>query len=74
MTTPVTPETTLGAVQRLAEEKGTTGDNLALLNFASARNPGGGFLGGSNAQEESLARCSALYACLKDNPMYAYNE
>ncbi len=39
------------------------GDPLCL-NFASAKNPGGGFLSGSQAQEESLARASALYACL----------
>jgi uncharacterized protein (TIGR02452 family) len=34
------------------------------LNFASARNPGGGFLTGAKAQEEDLTRCSALYPCL----------
>jgi uncharacterized protein (TIGR02452 family) len=37
---------------------------IGVLNFASARNPGGGFLSGSQAQEESLARSSALYASL----------
>ncbi|MEL7145643.1 MAG: TIGR02452 family protein [Bacteroidota bacterium] len=37
------------------------GEPLICLNFASARNPGGGFLGGSQAQEESLARASGLY-------------
>ncbi|MDB5297017.1 MAG: hypothetical protein JWO31_3000, partial [Phycisphaerales bacterium] len=37
---------------------------VLALNFASAKNPGGGFLGGSRAQEESLARPSALYATL----------
>jgi uncharacterized protein (TIGR02452 family) len=36
------------------------------LNFASAKNPGGGFLSGSQAQEESLARSSALYASLME--------
>ena len=44
------------------------------LNFASAKNPGGGFLNGSRAQEESLARSSGLYACLVGNPMYDYHR
>ncbi|MDP4176798.1 MAG: TIGR02452 family protein [Bacillota bacterium] len=38
--------------------------NIIALNFASAKNPGGGFLNGSSAQEESIARSSALYPCL----------
>lgn len=54
----VTDETTLAAASRLAAER------PLVLNFASAKNPGGGFLGGSRAQEESLARSSALYPCL----------
>lgn len=37
---------------------------LGVLNFASARNPGGGFTTGAVAQEESIARSSALYPCL----------
>ena len=46
--------------------------NVCCLNFASAKNPGGGFLGGSQAQEESLARASGLYNCLLQAPTY-YN-
>jgi uncharacterized protein (TIGR02452 family) len=44
------------------------------LNFASATHPGGGFLTGSRAQEESLARSSGLYACLDGQPMYAFHQ
>jgi uncharacterized protein (TIGR02452 family) len=59
----VTPETTLAAARRLA------GD-VACLVFASARNPGGGFRTGANAQEESIARASALYACQQAAPQF----
>lgn len=37
---------------------------IAVLNFASAVNPGGGVVGGSSAQEEALCRCSNLYPTL----------
>src|SRR5258706_3167818 len=60
-------ETTFAALQRLAR----SGDApLCCLNFASARHPGGGFLTGAQAQEESLARASALYQCLLAVPDY----
>ncbi|OUJ74274.1 TIGR02452 family protein [Hymenobacter crusticola] len=48
---------------------------VACLNFASARNPGGGFLGGSQAQEESLTRSSGLYQCIAPfSEMYWHNS
>ncbi|GAB1545126.1 TIGR02452 family protein [Scytonema sp. NUACC21] len=52
-------ETTLMGAERIAK----TGkfQKIGVLNFASAKNPGGGFLKGAQAQEESLARSSALY-------------
>ena len=40
---------------------------IAVLNFASATNPGGGVKTGSSAQEESLCRCSTLYPTLNQN-------
>ncbi|AKG21630.1 TIGR02452 family protein [Calothrix sp. 336/3] len=52
-------ETTLEGAKRIIETGKFT--KIGVLNFASARNPGGGFLKGSQAQEESLARSSALY-------------
>ncbi|MBY7736080.1 TIGR02452 family protein [Paenibacillus polymyxa] len=69
----VTGESTLQAAHRLQVEEKR--EHVACLNFASAKNPGGGFLGGSQAQEESLARSSALYPCISQmEEMYQHNR
>lgn len=49
-------------------------DKIMVLNFASARNPGGGFLVGSSAQEESLCRASDLYLYIKDVNEFYKNQ
>jgi len=48
--------------------------DIVALNFASAKNPGGGFLKGSLAQEESIASSSALYSCLIQPRVSAYYD
>ncbi len=63
-----------GTTQAVAGEMARMGP-VMLLNFASARNTGGGFLNGAKAQEEDLCRCSGLYACLlKCSEYYAANR
>lgn len=50
----ITAESTLEAARRLP--------GAVCLVFGSARHPGGGFLNGASAQEESVARGSGLFA------------
>ena len=67
----VSNETTILAAQRLSEN----GLRPLALNFANAIQPGGGFLHGALAQEETLCRSSALYATPVGDPMYeAHNQ
>mmetsp|Transcript_7291 Transcript_7291/g.9282 ORF Transcript_7291/g.9282 Transcript_7291/m.9282 type:complete len:321 (+) Transcript_7291:1118-2080(+) len=47
-----------------ASEATTSNNHIGILNFASAKNPGGGYKRGSSAQEENLCRSSLLYPCL----------
>ena len=76
----VTHETTLAAIQRLWHDSSvqyqgeTVGIDyrpiIMVLNFASGTHPGGGWLRGSEAQEESLARASDLVCSLERWPQY----
>jgi len=54
---------TLDGARYLAA-KSSQPDKIGVLNFASAKKPGGGFLSGAQAQEESIARSSTLYPTL----------
>lgn len=63
----VIQQTTIEGLLGLSKE---TEHKIGMLNFASAKNAGGGFLDGAQAQEESLARSSGLYPCLLRAPTY----
>lgn len=43
---------------------------VAVHNFASASNPGGGVKNGANAQEECICRCSSLFFNLNSQDMW----
>ena len=66
----VVEATTLMAIKSLCDK----GLQTVALNFASAKNPGGGFRNGARAQEESLARSSGLYKSIVNNEMYWYHR
>ncbi|MEE1796430.1 TIGR02452 family protein [Streptomyces sp. BE308] len=63
----VTDESSLRAARRMT---GEAAGKVAVLSYASARNPGGGYLNGAQAQEEALCRGSALHATLLRAPEY----
>lgn len=72
----VSLERTLESAYRLHSEYKK--ERIGVLNFASATNPGGGVIRGSNAQEESICRSSSLYPCLTTPDLqrdyYAYHK
>ena len=65
-------EGVVDTVLRLAAE-GADMDRVGVLNFASARHAGGGFLNGAMAQEEAIAYCSNLYVNQIVTPYYDQN-
>lgn len=67
---PVATEFCLVATDSVTAIMNNRCDKMAVLNFASFKNPGGGFLNGSTAQEECLCHESMLYNVLATKTDY----
>lgn len=70
------PEIKVLALDTVSAIAKANSKNTAILNFASYKNPGGGFLNGSRAQEECLCAESNLYNILEcfTNDFYEWNR
>lgn len=61
----ITSENSVSLIFNKEFQNETKGKKIAILNFASFKNPGGKFLEGSSSQEEILCHNSYLYNVLK---------
>lgn len=61
---------TVSKKRTLDAARGYKDCKVAVHNFASASNPGGGVESGASAQEECLCRCSGLYFSLNTPSMW----
>ena len=64
MTAMIVAEDSVEAIMNYSQGK------TAVLNFASYKEPGGGFMAGSQAQEESFCHESFLYNVLRQFQYY----
>lgn len=65
----VSNESALSAARRFVDQ----GLAPLVLSFANGNRPGGGWLGGALAQEETLCRSTGLFHVLDGDPMYEHH-